>query len=103
MSIPPTITAHRTDMSEPRASKACDIWYANSRVGARTSPKKACGLSSRACRIGKAKAAVFPLPVSASPIKSRPSRASGIDCAWIGVGALYPRAVHASQRESIMP
>lgn len=75
------MTAHRTDISEPSSSKACDIWYANSRVGARTSPKKACGLSSRACRIGKANAAVFPLPVSARPIKSRPSKARGIDCA----------------------
>jgi hypothetical protein len=55
------------------------------------------------CRIGRAKAAVFPLPVSASPIRSRPWSARGIASAWIGVGILYPRAAHASQRGSMMP
>lgn len=40
------------------------------------------------CNIGNANAAVFPLPVSAKPIRSRPCKASGIDSAWIGVGAL---------------
>ena len=101
--MPPTITAHRTDISDPRASNASDIWYANSRVGARTRPNRGWGLLSNACRIGRAKAAVFPLPVSARPIKSRPSSASGIDWAWIGVGALYPRAVQASHNESMIP
>ena len=72
-------------------------------MGARTSPNRCCGLSSRAWRIGKAKAAVFPLPVSASPIRSRPSSASGIDCSWIGVGALYPNFSHASHNESTTP
>ena len=97
------MTAHRTDMSDPSASNAPDIWYANSRVGASTSPKRGCGLSSRACRIGRAKAAVFPLPVSASPIRSRPCNASGIDCSWMGVGFLYPNAVQASHNESMIP
>lgn len=55
-------------------------------------PKKADGLSSSAWRIGKVKAAVFPLPVSARPIRSLFCRARGIDCAWIGVGCLYPSA-----------
>lgn len=54
-------------------------------------------------RMGNAKAAVFPLPVSANPIRSRPCRANGIDSACIGVGALYPRDVHASHNESMMP
>lgn len=102
-SIPPTMTAHRTDMRDPSASNACEIWYASSRVGARTSPKRGCGLSRSAWRIGSAKAAVFPLPVSASPIRSRPCKASGIDCSWIGVGFLYPKAVQASHKESMMP
>lgn len=53
--------------------------------------------------MGRANAAVFPLPVSARPIKSRPCSASGIDSAWIGVGALYPKSLHASHNESIMP
>ena len=55
------------------------------------------------CNIGNAKAAVFPLPVSASPIKSCPFRASGIASFCIGVGVLYPKAVHASHSESITP
>ena len=43
------------------------------------SPKNGCGLSRRAWRIGKANAAVFPLPVSAKAIRSRFLRARGID------------------------
>lgn len=89
ISIPPTITALRTEINDPNASKAFEIWYASSRVGARTRPKKDWGLSINAadhqrspspslyfsvlpCKIGSANAAVFPLPVSANPIKSRP-------------------------------
>lgn len=53
--------------------------------------------------MGNAKAAVLPLPVSANPIRSRPCSASGIDSVWIGVGALYPKAVQASHRESMIP
>ena len=39
------------------------------------------------CSIGSANAAVFPLPVSASPIRSLPCRAKGIASLCIGVGA----------------
>lgn len=53
--------------------------------------------------MGKANAAVFPLPVSANPMISRPSRARGMDCSWMGVGALYPSFSHASHKESIIP
>ena len=38
--------------------------------------------------IGSANAAVFPLPVSARPMRSRPSRAKGMASFCIGVGAL---------------
>ena len=38
--------------------------------------------------IGRANAAVFPLPVSARPIRSRPSSAKGMASFCIGVGAL---------------
>lgn len=55
------------------------------------------------CSIGRANAAVLPLPVSAKPIKSRPCSASGIDSVCIGVGALYPKAVQASDSESMIP
>ncbi len=39
-----------------------------------------------AVQIGRAKAAVLPVPVWAMPHRSRPSMAGGIACAWIGVG-----------------
>jgi hypothetical protein len=41
------------------------------------------------CIIGIAKAAVFPLPVSAQPKRSRPERAIGMAWAWMGVGLVY--------------
>ena len=36
--------------------------------------------------IGRVKEAVLPVPVWAMPSTSRPIRAWGIACAWIGVG-----------------
>ena len=53
--------------------------------------------------MGRAKAAVFPLPVSAKPMRSRPWRANGIASLCMGVGALYPSAVQASHNCSITP
>lgn len=41
-------------------------------VGVRIRAKRRVGVSKRACRIGRAKAAVFPDPVSAKPIISLP-------------------------------
>ena len=46
-------------------------------------------------RTGNAKAAVFPVPVWATPNTSRPSRRGGIDNAWTGVGVVYPSAFTA--------
>lgn len=97
------MTAHRTEIRAPRPSNDLEIWYASSRVGARTSPNRGCGLSNRACRIGRANAAVFPLPVSARPMRSRPAKAGGMDSCWIGVGLLYPRDSQASHNESMIP
>jgi len=57
-------------------------------VGARIQANKGRGESQRDWRMGRAKAAVFPEPVSASAIRSLPERASGMDSAWMGVGAL---------------
>lgn len=47
------------------------------------------GLVRPTCIIGIAKAAVFPLPVSAQPKRSRPERAMGMAWAWMGVGLVY--------------
>src|SRR5690625_5457123 len=41
-------------------------------------------------RIGRTKAAVLPVPVCAHPMTSRPVVATGMACAWIGVGEVYP-------------
>lgn len=57
----------------------------------------------RDCRIGRAKAAVFPEPVSARAIRSLPVRATGIDSAWIGVGALKLSFSQASHSSSMIP
>ena len=38
------------------------------------------------CKIGIEKAAVFPVPVCAQPIKSLPFKTMGIAFSWMGVG-----------------
>src|SRR2546423_5958293 len=48
-------------------------------------------LASRV-RIGKANAAVLPVPVWAVPIKSFPERTIGKARSWIGVGSVNPIA-----------
>lgn len=63
---------HCTPMEDPRASNCSEIWKASSRVGVRTKANKRWGVSSSAFRMGKAKAPVFPDPVSANPMISRP-------------------------------
>ena len=51
----------------------------------------------------KPKAAVLPLPVSALPRTSRPSRAGGIARAWIGVGSEKPRSSRAASNGGCKP
>ena len=43
--------------------------------------------SARWCSSGRAKAAVFPVPVAACPSRSRPASSGGIASRWIGVGS----------------
>ena len=43
------------------------------------------------------KAAVFPVPVCAQPKTSFPSSASGMVCACMGVGVVYPSVFSASR------
>lgn len=80
----------------PSALKWSPIWTHNYLVGANITAKKNVGFSKRASNIGKAKASVFPLPVSASAIISLPLRVNGKDCAWIGVGFTYPKDLQDS-------
>jgi hypothetical protein len=95
MSSPPTSTAHRKPMSDPRASNCSAIWMQSSLVGDITHAKNGYGLSNKAYITGIANAAVLPDPVSASPIISRPLSVYGRDSAWILVGFLYPKFVQA--------
>lgn len=53
--------------------------------------------------MGRRNAAVFPEPVSARPMRSRPVSATGIALRWIGVGAVYPSVPQASTRLSERP
>jgi hypothetical protein len=41
-------------------------------------------------KIGNPKAAVFPVPVWAEPIRSLPDKITGIALNWIGVGSTNP-------------
>jgi hypothetical protein len=75
----------------PYSRKLSAIWVASSRVGASTTtraPPRGAGFGSfsRRCRIGRAKAAVLPVPVWAMPSRSRPSSTVGMAWAWMGVG-----------------
>ena len=40
--------------------------------------------------MGRANAAVLPVPVWANPRTSRPFKANGIACCWMGVGLVKP-------------
>jgi len=53
-------------------------------------------LSARQLRIGKAKAAVLPVPVRAMPMMSRPAIAGGIASPWIGVDGCFSSATARS-------
>ena len=71
------------------------IWSASSLVGAIIKDLGCCffcptWLDKSFSRMGRANAAVFPVPVCASPNMSFPSSASGIDFSWIGVVSAYP-------------
>lgn len=68
---------HLTPMLEPRASNCSDIWNASSLVGVRTRVWSLWGEASSDWRMGRAKAPVFPEPVSARPITSFPSEQQG--------------------------
>lgn len=103
LSIPPTSTKHRAPMAEPRLSNCCAIWYASSRVGARTHANNPFGSSQSFCKIGSANAAVFPDPVSATPMISRPCNAWGSACCWISVGFLKLTFSRASSKGSMRP
>ena len=63
---------HFKPIDVPSAWNCSDIWKANSLVGVKIKAKSFCREVSKACNIGRAKAPVFPEPVSAKPITSFP-------------------------------
>ena len=55
------------------------------------------------CKSGSANAAVFPVPVAARPMMSRPSISGGIASRWMGVGSSYSRALSFSTMRASSP
>ena len=55
------------------------------------------------CRMGNAKAAVFPDPVSASPMTSCPSNATGMASRWMAEGFFHPSLSQAEHSTSTRP
>ena len=53
--------------------------------------------------MGRAKAAVLPVPVWAQPSRSLLSKMAGIDCCCMGVGVLYPSFFSAFKMGSDSP
>ncbi|CAN8030289.1 unnamed protein product [Ixodes persulcatus] len=94
---------HLTPIPAPSASNCSEIWKASSRVGVSTRANRRCGVSRRACRMGRAKEPVFPDPVSASPMTSLPVVEKGPHSFWIFVGDFHLSCSQASQRTSTMP
>lgn len=103
MSIPPTTTVHRTCKQEPRARNCSASWYASSLVGVITNAKTPYGPSERQLRIGRAKAAVFPLPVWARPRTSSPARIRGMQWRWTWVGFFMPSSAQVLTAHSASP
>lgn len=61
-----------TPMLDPKASNCSPIWKASSLVGVRIREWSLWAEERSDCRMGSAKAPVFPEPVSAKPMTSRP-------------------------------
>jgi hypothetical protein len=83
--MPPTNTPVVIPTFAPNCSITPRIWSASSRVGASTMtrvPSRAFGAARwRRSNIGSVNASVFPVPVGARAIKSRPIIAGPIDLA----------------------
>mmetsp|Transcript_56010 Transcript_56010/g.157883 ORF Transcript_56010/g.157883 Transcript_56010/m.157883 type:complete len:238 (+) Transcript_56010:2432-3145(+) len=96
---PPYRHVARIPTEAPNVFASHSIWQASSRVGAITStaggPRKLSLLSMSLAKAGSRKASVFPEPVFATPIRSRPDVSTGHAYCWIAVGAGKPVATKA--------
>lgn len=90
---PQKMTVWRRPELRPYAVRESPIWMASSRVGVNMSERmtRGCFVSAERSSIsGSEKAAVFPVPVCAQPMRSWRERITGMEPAWIGVGVEYP-------------
>ena len=93
---PPYRSTTRSCCEEARASTTSATCMASSRVGTSTSAWIPRDDGSHRSTSGTANARVFPDPVRACPIKSRPAMREGIAFSWIGVGLeMFIRAIAA--------
>ena len=96
MSTPPKTTTERNWECLAYFLTFSATWSASSRVGASTRARtgwRAGDMLAFSCRNifcsnGRVKAAVFPVPVWAAPMMSRPANTRGMALAWIGVMAV---------------
>ena len=95
--IPPQVAAMETSGRYlAKASKLLKIWCPNSRVGTNITAWIAVLFVSINCNNGNPKAAVFPVPVFASPTISVVfDKSNGIVFCWISVGTTNFNAVIA--------
>ena len=86
---PPYTGSTRAPSERPYRCIASETCMASSRVGASTSPSGAASRRPAGSRasIGRANAAVLPVPVAACPSRSLPASSGGIASRWIGVGS----------------
>ena len=96
-STPPTKAMMLSSVCLPISLNTCAIWIANSRVGTITKHFTWLYLlwwlrRINKCKIGMAKAAVFPVPVWAIPNTSSPFKIEGMALNWISVGFLNPNS-----------
>ena len=99
--MPPKMATERTFVKHARRPISLWICRASSRVGARIrarGPLRWPLAASRRSMIGRAKAAVLPVPVWARPRTSRPWSAAGMVSAWTGRGSVKPASPMARMR-----
>ena len=90
-SSPPMMVSHLSEVP-PQNTLNCSVsCIASSRVGVKQTAKTPYGSVCKRSSIGRANAAVFPLPVCAAASTSLPSSMGGIHRCWMSVGCNIPR------------
>ncbi len=100
---PPNTATEPSPECFPYFSKLSATCMQSSRVGVRMRTRVRRSPPNRRWMRGRVNAAVFPVPVCASPMTSRPLRINGMASAWIGVGVSYPASRTASSNSGARP